>query len=148
LTAKAASGLNAPMGITRDAAGDLYVANNGAANVIKVTTLGATSVYATGVTGATDLRFDAQGRLFVSAQGDAGIYLVPPGGGAAPAVADNQGDFGQAAQHPAPDIGHHGEGQEHVRGLMHQPPPQPGQGRGPHLLVPAQPDHGDAVPPG
>ena len=60
--------------------------------------------------------------------------MLAPGSPAAPAVADNQGDLGQAAQDAAPDIGHHGEGQEDVRGLTQQPPPQPGQGRGPHLL--------------
>lgn len=77
------SGLSAPMGITRDAVGNLYVANSGAGNVMKITTVGVVSIYATGIAGAIDLRFDAQGQLFVSSYFGAGVYKVSPGGGAA-----------------------------------------------------------------
>ena len=75
-------------------------------------------------------------------------FVLPPGSAAAPAVAHDHRHPGQAAQHPAPDIGHHGEGHEEINGLLLQPPPQPGQGRRPHVLLPAQPDQGEARLPG
>jgi sugar lactone lactonase YvrE len=72
--------LNRPWGITRDVAGNFYVANSGANNVIKVSPQGVSSVYASGFNGPRDVKFDATGTLYVSSQYDNTIYTVAPGG--------------------------------------------------------------------
>ena len=63
----------------------------------------------------------------------------------APAVADDGRHSGQTAEDPAPDVGHHGERHEQVRGVGAQGPPQGEQIARSHGFAPAEPAHGQAV---
>ncbi len=60
-----ASELEGPNGIAFDAAGNLYVANDNADTVTKVTPAGASSMFATGVSTPYPLAIDAAGNLYV-----------------------------------------------------------------------------------
>jgi sugar lactone lactonase YvrE len=60
-------GLNAPDGLARDAAGNLYIANAGSNTVTKVTPAGAVSTFvSSGLDGPAGLAFDAAGNLYVA----------------------------------------------------------------------------------
>jgi len=82
------------LGQTVDADGNLYPAQCGGGNVLKITPQGAVSVYATGPRGARITcpnypAFDRAGNLYLSDSGDwsetvnGHIYQIPPGGGEA-----------------------------------------------------------------
>jgi hypothetical protein len=62
-----------------------------------------------------------------------------------PAVADDGRHSGQAAEDAPPDIGHHGERHEQVRGVGPQGPPQGEQIARADGTAPAEPAHGQAI---
>ena len=73
-------------------------------------------------------------QMMMLRQGPEPALVLPPGGAAAPAVAHNDRHPGQAAQEPAPDIGHHGEGQSRSTAPRRSRRQRFRQGPGPHLL--------------
>jgi hypothetical protein len=65
-----ASGLNYPVGIAFNAAGDLFVANGNLSDTItEITPTGSESTFASGLNQPTNLAFDKAGDLFVADQG-------------------------------------------------------------------------------
>ncbi len=58
-------GLNSPQGADVDGAGNVYVANQSANNVLKITPAGAVSVFATGFTSPVDVSLDGAGNVYV-----------------------------------------------------------------------------------
>jgi sugar lactone lactonase YvrE len=75
-----ASGFNFPAATAFDAAGNLYVANNGAGTVSKVTPAGTVSTFASGLNGPAGLAFDAAGNLYVSNNSNGTVSKVTPAG--------------------------------------------------------------------
>src|SRR5438128_4778074 len=78
-----ASGLNNPLGLTFDKAGNLFVADTGTSTgtgaVYKFTPAGVRTTFASGLNFPRALAFDSQGNLFVTAE-DVTIYNFTPGG--------------------------------------------------------------------
>ncbi len=74
----ASTGVNLPMALAFDGAGNLYVANFGGANVQKFTPAGVGSVFAS-VIRPTGLAFDAAGNLYVSNYGNTIEEFSPTG---------------------------------------------------------------------
>jgi streptogramin lyase len=75
----ATSGLNEPVGLAFDAAGDLFVASSGNNTIEKFTPNGVGTVFAsTRFVGPTGLAFDASGNLF-AAEGDSIEKYTPSG---------------------------------------------------------------------
>jgi sugar lactone lactonase YvrE len=58
-------GLSSPAGSDLDTAGNLYVANTGGNNVLKITPSGAVTVFATGFSSPVDVDLDDAGNLYV-----------------------------------------------------------------------------------
>ena len=75
------SGLSNPLGLAFDAAGNLYVANEGNNTISKVTPSGAVSTFvSSGLNGPIGLAFDAAGNLYVANEGNNTISKVTPSG--------------------------------------------------------------------
>ena len=79
-----ASGFNHPDGLAFDAAGNLYVANDGDGTVSKVTPAGVVSPFASGFNGPDALAFDAAGNLYVANVNDNTVSKVTPAGVVSP----------------------------------------------------------------
>jgi sugar lactone lactonase YvrE len=81
------STINAPIGITTDTSGNLYVANYSNNNILEVTPLGVISTYSDDpnalLSGPADVAFSPEGMLYVANSGGNNVIAVP--GGAAPA---------------------------------------------------------------
>lgn len=76
------SGLSNPAGLALDSAGNLYVANRGKNNILKFTSAGVGSVFATnGVTAPYGLAFDKAGNLYVSNEKFTILKFTPDGVG-------------------------------------------------------------------
>jgi sugar lactone lactonase YvrE len=81
------STINAPIGITTDTSGNLYVANFSNNNILEVTPSGVISTYSDDpnklLSGPADVAFSPEGMLYVANSGGNNVIAVP--GGAAPA---------------------------------------------------------------
>ena len=75
-----ATGLASPLGLAFDDAGNLYVAENGANRIARITPAGGISVFATGITQPWCLAFDAFGNLLVTSVEDSTVWKVSPQG--------------------------------------------------------------------
>ncbi len=75
-----ASGFSDPQGLAFDAAGNLYVANDGNNTVSKVTPAGVVSTFASGFNGPDGLAFDAAGNLYVANENGNTVSKVTPAG--------------------------------------------------------------------
>ena len=75
-----ATGLATPFGLAFDDAGNLFVAENGANRIARITPGGALSVFATGITEPWGVAFDAFGNLLVASLLDSMVYKVSPQG--------------------------------------------------------------------
>ena len=83
-----AAGLNRPSGLAFDAAGNLYVANQGVNSVSRFTPGGLGSVLASGFATPTGLAFDSAGALYVASYGFGTVHklLIAPNGGVSSSV--------------------------------------------------------------
>src|SRR6266513_2312885 len=77
-----ASGLNNPLGLAFDRAGNLFVADTGTGAVYKFTPEGVQTTFASGLPFPAGLAFDSAGNLFVAA--DVTIYRFTPAGARTP----------------------------------------------------------------
>ena len=79
--------INAPIGITTDTSGNLYIANFSNNNILEVTPSGAISTYSNDpsalINGPADVAFSPEGTLYEANSGGNNVIAVP--GGAAPA---------------------------------------------------------------
>src|SRR5438874_3631892 len=94
-----ASGLNNPLGLAFDRAGNLFVADTGTYTgtgaVYKFTPAGVRTTFASGLNSPRALAFDSQGILFVTAD-DVGFYNFTPCGGRADIATVKSGALGFA----------------------------------------------------
>jgi hypothetical protein len=76
-----ASGLNHPVGLAFDSAGNLFVgADEGSGNIYEFTPGGVQSTFASGLSTPVGLGFNNAGDLFVSSFFDGAIYEYTPSG--------------------------------------------------------------------
>ncbi|HKW30396.1 MAG TPA: HYR domain-containing protein, partial [Verrucomicrobiae bacterium] len=73
-------GLNRPVGLAFNSAGNLFVANSGAGQVVEFTPGGAGSIFASGLNQPLGLAFDSGDNLFVADSGSGNIYKFTSGG--------------------------------------------------------------------
>jgi sugar lactone lactonase YvrE len=94
-----ASGLNNPLGLTFDKAGNLFVADTGTSTgtgaVYKFTPAGVRTTFASGLNFPRALAFDSQGNLFVTAE-DVTIYKFTPSGARTTFATVQSGAYGLA----------------------------------------------------
>jgi hypothetical protein len=77
------SGLNHPIGIAVDVAGNLFIANSGAGNVLELPAGGTSLItVGSGFSSPQGVAVDAGGDVFVADAGNNSLFEVPAGGGA------------------------------------------------------------------
>ena len=78
------STINAPIGITTDTSGNLYIADYSNNNIVEVTPSGAASTYSTDpgalINGPADVAFSPEGMLYEANSGGNNVIAVPGGG--------------------------------------------------------------------
>src|SRR4029453_1236673 len=74
-----ASGLNDPVGLAFDHAGNLFVADAASRAIYKLTPAGVRTTFASGLS-ARGLTFDSAGNLFVADAGSGAVYKFTPAG--------------------------------------------------------------------
>ena len=78
-----ATGLNAAQGVAVDAVGNVYIADTGSGNVLKISANGAAPIaVATGLTAPRGVAVDESGNVYISDAGTGNIVEVPATGGA------------------------------------------------------------------
>jgi sugar lactone lactonase YvrE len=73
------TGLSIPEGLAVDAKGNVYEADYGTSSILKITSTGAVSTFASGI-GANGLAFDAAGNLYAADINDSSIVKYTPSG--------------------------------------------------------------------
>jgi len=87
-----AAGLGLPLGLAVGATGDLFVGDVTGNRVVRISSQGTATTFATGIQSPFGLAFDASGSLLV-ASGDGAVYRVTPQGQATRFISDAGGPF-------------------------------------------------------